>query len=521
LKFNNIMKLKKLKFQISAVLIVMVLSYSVKAQFRDAVIPGINAGLTPVAVVNNGNDILDHNNSTYHVTVWDDANGINAGFHWKYGSLSGVTMIGAGMQVIDPDICLVKSNTGAIYAVVVFFDNIQSSFIMQSFQWNASQQQFTLISSYMLAPGNYNSAINIASNDNGEFAIVWDDAGGVIRMAIGRAQVTVPSVVQIGQSLFVDLPNGSQPDVCLYRQASNNYRQVNVVFKHPGGYLEVSFYRWNDLLAGIINPVPYFRSEMPDLEYQNPRIACPGSVGGNNADFTVVTEDTDGNSTWYIKVFNNNMCCTPNFGSYIYNNGSTSNSPYNTTDIPNTKPVVAYDNQYNMIWVGWNMDNSYGLLSAPGASFGSFPVAMAAGKRGRLEPQARYLYVPSGITFGSNTGLLSVSGTRSGTALFSWFDAGSSEMYYKTYTHTVNAQQLRQSGQSFGDWLNENINSGEINITVYDITGKLVLSVSSYPSDIHENLTTKLLTMPRGMYAVIANGKNVSGQFTGKLLAGN
>lgn len=450
-------------------------SHTATGQFRDAIVPGISYGVTPISAQNSGNDILDVGNTTYSVNVWDDANGPNSGFGWKVGNVIGFTPIGSGSLVTDPDIALVKSNAGTVYALVVFHDGNLSRFVMESYQWNVAQQQFTALMPVNLASGTFHRSINISANDNGEFAIVWDEPGELVRLAIGRAQTSIPVIIPIANAPYLDLMGGSMPDVCFYRNSVSGYKQVDVVFRHPFGYLEVDFYRWSDLIAGINSPIPYYRSSMPDLAYRNPRIACPPAQGSNQNDFTVVTEDTDGNTTWLIKVINSNMCCQPNFSAYVYNDGATGNSPYNTTDVPNIKPVVSYDNAYNMVWVGWDIDNSYGLLTAPGAAFGSFPIALTANKRGRLESQSKYLYVPTGVSFGTNTHMLAVSGSRSSTALFTYMDGSNNQAYFKNNPHVLNTPQLRTASNStLGEWIEKLHDDSQLKVTWFDLSGRLV-----------------------------------------------
>ena len=492
------------------------IGHRVEAQFRDAAIPATSFGISPIQPMNMGNDIMDVAGVSYSVTVWDDPGGPNNGFGWKSGTVQGYTPIGLGSQVMDPDIALVKSNSGVVYAVAVFYDNAQSRFMMESYQWNPNQQQYVSIGSIVLAPGTFHRSVNIGANDNGEFAIVWDEPGDLVRLSIGRAQTGPPAIVPIGTTSFIDLLPGSQPDVCVYRNASSNFRQVNVAYRHPAGYLEVDFYRWSDLLLGVVNAVPYYRSSMPDLAYNNPRIACPGSQGSNQNDFTLVTEDTDGNSTWYIKVMNSNMCCTPNFSAYIYNDGS-GNSPYNTSDVPNNKPVVSYDNAYNMVWVGWEIDNSFGLLTAPGAAFGKFPVVITGNKRARLETLSRYLYVPTGVSFGSNSGLLSLAGSRSTTALFSYADGSNQQTYYKNYQHTLNASQLRSGSVNLWEWM-ETLNHGnDVTVEIFDLTGKSVTSFNTNSNELSIASFKRDHQLVSGLYILRVIEKSNGQSFNGPL----
>jgi hypothetical protein len=454
------------------------------AQFRDAATPSYSSGTSPIFCENTGNDNLKFNNNQFEVSVWEDNMGGNSGMMWKVGNLSGVTQIGNGSDIVDPDVCLVKNALGNVYALVVYFHAGMNEFHMQEFYWNPPVQQFTSSNTVVLSPGMFGNSINIASNDVGAFAIVWDEPGNLIRMVTGLTSGASPPVLSNGGNFF-DLAPGKAPDVCVYRDGQTNYSQVNVTYIEPTGYILVDFYSLTELVNGILNPDPFYRSPAPDLIYQNPRIACPSSSAGNANDFTVVCEDTDGNSTWLIKSFNSNACCTPPFNLMIYNDGTTGNSPFNLSNVPNFKPVVTYDDQYLMTWVSWNVDNSWGLISSPGATVSTFPVAVAANRKALLYPNTSYYYVPEGNNFGSSSFAVSLSGNKSDKAFFTYYNEVNFDVYAKSILHTQFPLQLRamvpEINYDLSEWLSElqyQQHSDHINysINVIDLSGRLIYS---------------------------------------------
>lgn len=492
-----------------------------QAQFADGLLPSYGYGLSPIFSSYTDNDIQDVAGVTFEVSVTDDQTN-NWIMGWRVGTAIGHIPLGPAPQIAKPSVALVKNASNTVFAIVVYFNPQTMEIYRQTFSWNASQQQFNQQSLVMLSPADVFSTLRIASDDNGFFAIVWDEPGQQIRLATGQATIGAPTMMNGGQAFPIDA--GEQPDVCVYRRASDNYRQVYVAYINVAQSISVDTYKYNDISNGIISPTYLYRTQVPDLMYKNPRIACPGSSFIALDSFTLVAEDTDNNSTWYIKGFQFN----PNLGNYfnfhIYNDGNTGNSPWNLTSVPNTKPVVAYNPTADYVWVAWDVDNSWGLLSAPGAAMAKFPVALSLFRDAGIYAGANFLYVPNNVTFFTDVTSVSVAGNKSSKVLFTYCDNNNNELLSKTVNHQTNAPHLKTIS-NLNDWITliqNSSSSQKITITWFDLSGRVVrvftgdvesmLSVNNQPGNV----------MAPGVYMIRAESSdNNTPAFTGKYLNHN
>jgi WD40 repeat protein len=146
-------------------------SYS---QFVGASASETNTGVS-VYVSNTGNDILTDGDFTFKVSVWSDLNA--PGIGWYVYDQAGVNTYtgnnGFLSGTIDyADVCLVKEGSD-IFAVVAWADAQNSCWYSECFQWTGSA--FTWISYGFLFSGTFGTTVNIDSDDNGHFVIVFDD----------------------------------------------------------------------------------------------------------------------------------------------------------------------------------------------------------------------------------------------------------------------------------------------------------------------------------------------------------
>jgi hypothetical protein len=499
------------------------LSGPVRAQFQDALIPDEMAILAPVFAQNTGNYIMDVSGTTYAVHVWDDPNGPFAAMEWKVGTAAGYALIDPLSGVLDPDVCLVKNGAGVVYAIVAYFDVLSNQFKMRVFNWAAGMQQFNGSTPIVLTPGQYGSAISIDANDAGDFALVWDQPGQMIQMAFGQALAGTPPALTFPGTAF-NLDAGDMCDLSLYRDAGSSSKVVHVAYRNSGGFIVVDTYTFADLLTGLLTPLQSFRSPAPDLVFRYPRIDSPTSGIGADTDFTVVVEDSDNSGTWYIKGFNSHSCC-PGFESYIYNDGITGNSPYNLTDIPNTRPVVTYFNNGDGMTVGWNLDNSFGLLAAPGAAMARQPIALSCDKQANAYPSAYFLSISPIVTTGSQIGILSISGKYSSNALFTYLNTGINNIQYKMVPHVSNAPNLKtvESG-SFYHWV-ESLNRGvdaethQVTVQTFDVMGRLVFSYTGSVARLMDIWTTFTDSCRAGVYAISGDAGKNENRFSGKIFS--
>jgi hypothetical protein len=311
--------------------------------------------------------------------------------------------------------------------------------------------------------------------------IVWDEPGMIVQSINGATTVGGSPNLNLG-GVVLQLESGHSPDVCMFEN-SFGYRQADIAYISPQGNIVVDFYRITDLEAGMVQVTNGYRSPAPDLMFRYPRIACPSSLIGDQEEFTVVAEDTDGSSTWYIKGFNSSICCNPQFNLTIYNDGSTGNSPFNLTDFANTAPVVAYDRNYFFIWVGWTFDNSAGLLPAPGAVKAISPLVIITDRQAQTLAAQDYLYVPTNIFMNNIYSKLSIAGRYSTNNLLTYLNGQTNSIYTKSYIQNPLPVNLRQSSTTdVLSWLQEASLSDREYFTyrmmVYDLSGRKIATLN-------------------------------------------
>jgi hypothetical protein len=471
--------MKKQKLFVCTLLLAIILTSEVRSQFADAVVQAYSSGISPVLSSVTGNDIQDVAGVTYEVSISDDQSS-NSFLHWRVGSSIGFVAISQGAALTQPDVCLVKNGANQVFALVVYHVPSTSEYWLQRFGWSQATQTFTFQTQNLLAQGSIANTLQIASDDNGTFAIAWDEPGDQIRMVAGNTPSgSVPQLFQGGQ--VYNLPPGSYPDVCVFRSSITGDNQVHLVYVNSGGSLTVDTYTISGLLSGAPNPTEIFRAPVPDLEYRNPKIACPAPSYGKKEDFTVVVEDTDGNSTWYIKGFNNNFNSSALISQHIYNDGVTGNSPWNLTLVPNTKPGAAYDQTGDAIWVTWNVDNSLGMITSPNASYGKFPVAINGGKKANIAPGSKFLNIPANIQFGADIDHVSIAGHKSSKVMFTYNDKNQAQIFSKSLPHSSNAPNVRihRNANDLNSWIQNALlisDSHEISVIteLKDLSGKTV-----------------------------------------------
>lgn len=513
--------MKRLLKVVWALIIGMGLPCIATAQFADAIIPEYSYGVSPIISTYTDNDIQDVAGVTYEVSVTDDqANNCILG--WRVGSSIGYVTLGPAPQIAKPSVALVKNASNTVFAIVVYHDPQAMEIYRQTFSWNASQQQFNQQSLVLLSPADVYKTLRIASDDAGFFAVVWDEPGQQIKLAVGQANIGAPAMMNGGQPF--PLEPGEQPDVCVFRRASDNLRQLYVSYINIALSISVDIYKYNDLVNGIISPTYLYRTQIPDLMYKNPRIACPGSTYAYTENCTIVTEDTDDNSTWYIKGFHVN----PNVGNvysyHIYNDGSTGNSPWNLSSVPNTHPVVAYSPSAEFVWVAWDLDNSWGLLSTSAAAMAKFPVTMSLFRDAGIFSGSNFLYVPNNVFSFSDITSVSIAGNKSSKVLFTYCNNIGNELISKTANHQYNAPHVR-TATNLNEWINlvqQSSSTTKITMTWFDITGRSVSEFSGDLGDLKHMSGISEKNLTNGVYTVRAVASDpLIPEFTGKFLKHN
>lgn len=504
----------KTLYKIAGLCLFVVLSLSLQkaiAQFQTAGAAEYASGATPVAPNNTGNDILDAGAVTYEVSVMDDINSVTSGLSWRTSSNQGYIPFQQPSFVMDPDVCLLKDAAGAIYAIAAYYvGGGVDNYFWEAFYFNPSFNQFlNVVPSSVFASGTFGTTLNIDANNIGDFIFVWDTPSQNIQVTTGKTLTgSYPAIYSTGINLVIG--TGKNPDVCMYNNSIND-KQVDIVYIAITNRIKVDFHRFDDLVNGINLASNVFISAPPDLLYHYPRIACPKYNTGTADEWTVVAEDNDGSSTWYIKGFNVNICCPhPPVSLTVYNDGNTGNSPFNLSDYPNLRPVVTYDNSYN-IWVGWNFDNSLGLITATGCIQAVYPIAVVCDKVARIHGGQNYLMVPTSVNANNTYNALSISGRNSTKNLFTYYMSPFNDVYSKTVLAFPIPPNLKpQSGNAGNDlftWLNqyvlnENLSEDDfyIHFKLYDITGKEMLSMKGTLTRCKDFINTGTENLPEGIY---------------------
>ena len=365
------------------------------AQFTNAVIADNVYSLTTYPSIVN-NDILDDGNNTYRVTAFSDAAGPRSGIMWECffagNNYSGDLPLnyysvysGAVVNYIDVSIAK-EINSNVIHALAVFSVNsiYGNQWLLEDFIWNGSAFiSNPSIPQWSIAYGNFGTTIHIDANTNGEFIVVYDDAGGNLYHITGFLAGGVNLL-----SVYTDQANSTFPDVTLSHDILwNTYVYESAIIS---GILTIN----EDPFSSVSIATFTNFSQLNNLGVivNRPRISSPNLLGGPN-EYEVVFECTNNARTYYeIRGYNNAAAV-----GYKYNIG-TFVPGGNTTSVPNHHPVVAYD-QYNHVNVGWVLDNSTGTIS--GAFQSHYPIVVPCDNTGTPTVSTYWETPRPGANFGN------------------------------------------------------------------------------------------------------------------------
>lgn len=322
---------------------------------------------THVTASHTGNDVLDDvsGGDTYRVSVCDNPAGNAPGLIYDVdynGNNYQTTDPFTERDAYDPDVCLVTGTNSVVYALAVYYSSNAGGCVFDVFEWTGSG--FSLLSSNTFSTV-YGNAVNIDSDNQGNFVIVLDDGSGRIYTCGGTAG-TGPSIARPIQRVDAALFNTglSDPDICIYQDGINT--KVYICYLYNTTTLYVSVTNLATATGGssyTAGPVTN-SSAASGYVLENPRIAC-GISSGNSNNFTVVYIEADRvNSLYYVKGITR---LSTSFISHIYNDAS-SYADLHTQ--PNINPVVAYDcrSSFN-IWIGWSFDDNGTPINSPVAFY--------------------------------------------------------------------------------------------------------------------------------------------------------
>jgi hypothetical protein len=442
--------------------------------------------LTPAATAT-GNDILDVSGDVYAVSVWDDPSSSDPGIGWRHipsggGSpIDGYSKFAQTTDIFDPDVCLVDYS-GNIYAIAVYCKRSSpDTYYWEVFLWTGGgTNAFVTQGANSFSSDTYNTTLNIDSDDNDHFAIVWDNTTPRCSIRTGYNNSGTPAL-----NGPAPVASGSSPDVSLNWDGVTEYVYVTYLNNSGNLNLDRATYAASPSFSNIISVSP-----QTSCTYYYPRVACPNS-SGSATDWTVVVEENDG-SNYYIDGFNNNSGSTRK----IYNDGNN-NSPANITSVPNHFPVVTYDDTSPRIWIGWTMDNSGGGIggSTPPTASDVYPIVLKCDNTATIPASSTYWEVPYYTNLTGNDGYdqLSLAGRYGADKLFLTFaDVVNSDVMHKiidpistaTQFKTVSGMMLNET--MAGKDLAINFPDGILTMSVFDITGKKVLMERGRGSQIQQ-----------------------------------
>jgi hypothetical protein len=466
---------------------------------------------SPAFVRNTGDDIIDDGSDIYAVSVWDDGASLNPGMSYEVKNGSGVftgTVSFFSNDVLDPDVCLVKDQTtNQITAVCVYYElTTGGTYFIQSFYWDNSLNQFLAgdLNQFYLG-SRYGYSLNIDGNDNGEFAVVWDDVNNAIYAMAGEMKSGNGSFFPNNFLWFSVGFVGTAPDVAIGFDGTDYIVYVTFIETSNGNLYVISDDLGN-VISGPFGGSINFQTSPPLGEYFVPRIACPNTSITSENWAVVLEERTLAN--FYIAGF---VCDNSNVVSYYYNDGS--NSPYlDISNVQNMHPVVSYDYQTN-IWIGWVYDNGSGIFTSGGfgaSCAATYPVMLKADIDGQVNgsiPVNDYWEVPTIFANGDYIDLLSVAAGRhcsnTDQMYLAYMDANN--LWVTTKMVTANAiASLRTHAN-----LTTSANNELVNVYVYDLTGRLNYYLTTNSSDLEREISNYLLTAPAAPYLLKTN--NVSG----------
>ncbi len=476
------MKTFNLKIQILITSILFVNSISAQ-DFIGPVTSDYNLGVSVVTRFVS-NDVLEYQGDIYRISGWDVTGNMTA-FAWEYNGNQGQEYLTNLPTTIGMDVALIE-DAGDIYAVVAYYDMINSDWIVEIFYWDPIMTGFyNYFGPYVFDSGNFGSTIHIDTNNNnwtgGDYAIVWDNDLNEIYCGIGNFASGGPIYYN------VLVAYGQYPDLSFYYDGANKI--IHISYVDLGGDLVVDDHNVNDILMNLSTPNSVL-SVSPTYQFSFPRIASPNGNNSSPGDWTVVVEDSDNSSTYLIVGYNNG-----NTNAIVYNDMSI--SIVDLKDTPNYYTSVTYDNNYpsDGIWVGWTWDNTYNIYS-PGYYNGmvddaSYPIVIKCDNTGipANGVSQEYWQVPNNLSPNDYYSFMALSGRFGNDELFSTYHyTTNGDIFCKPIPSISGAGSMKYASQNEISFATNEI----VIIDIYDTFGRRVNNFQSLYSDFQVKLYQKI-----------------------------
>jgi hypothetical protein len=513
----------------------MGLSNDLFAQFQAALISEEQVGLK-IDPQNTNCDNIQIGADRVMVTTFSDfGSPKQPGFSWKVEIAGGTwqyrgyTLLGSTIPSVNiyyPDIVLVKDIGGNqdLHALVAFFkdDGFQYGWYIEDFLYDSNTKQFNQNGIVNLDNGSgqrRGTTVNIDATDNGKFAVIYDDQAYRIFTVSGVLNDVANNGITINWDAItgrmIELGEiGRNPDIALYEKGGLTTAYATYINGSINFSLNVSKNDWSIFESGYFpygNRVIYPFRLTGALYY--PRIACPnGNMTLLGDQCTVVLHEIDNTRTNNSIIgYNSNTINT----KIVYNNGLYVTNG-NLTSVSNSLPVVTYDFS-NKVWVGWNFDNSSGLIA--GAKPNHYPIALLCNDKGIptfIAPNTRNLYyeVPTStyLNPGEGNNLLSIAGRYCEHLYMSYYNSFSKQINYKNvfpvtpFFRTTNDEN---NTSSIAEYFLNLEDDCIVEWKLFSLDGKLVSSNKTKKMDGYELILESIKEYDNGIFIIsIRNSEN-------------
>ncbi len=372
---------------------------------------------------------------------------------------------------------LTIDGTGDVHALVVYYSNAQNAYIIEDYVWGSSTFSINGSPQFIDYQNNFESAINIDSDYDGYFVIVWE---GQSTQILGMTGNVSSGALSLNSSSYIgSVGSGTFPDVCLSNHSNDSIHYCYL----ESGRLYVDMDSYSSLSMGVsANSLINSYTPLCTFAFGPPRIACPNPNVGNAMDWAMVVSEYKIGTAYNIYMYNNDFS-NGLVGPIICNDGTWFTSPPypDLTSEDNYNPVVTYDDQSN-IYVGWNMNNLSTILNTPGATWESiYPIVLLCGVNGPAT-NAPYWDVPQNGNNSEIRDYLSLSGKNAANyVLCSYYFNDGSDVETKSVLDSPNNPGLRTHPSSyFENSEQENLSKfkdyDNLNMIIYELTGRIVMN---------------------------------------------
>jgi hypothetical protein len=497
------------------------------AQFLPPVIPNVSSGLS-ITPWNLNNDIIDIGSDSYGITTYSVPSSVSAsGIAWN-ATVSSVTYTNSTPfsiytdvnDIYFPDVCLIydasNNELHAVAAYYVYFSTSTYAFQVEDFLWNGTAFISNGVTTLESGSGsNQGHSVNIDSDDDGNFVIVYDNGDYEVKAAAGSVNGGFNIIIYP----YVWAPDSKMPDVCIGNNNGNRYVCVSRIDVNSGDLFVDDADLGSFQAAGVYTSTTYLNPTFGLLYF--PRIAAPNYTTLGN-DFTVVVEEDDHLN--FVIYGINVVSTSPSV--YVYNDGSIiTGTGTNLTSIENLLPVVAY-NADQKVWVGWNVNNLSGNISggSNSAIAANFSVALFCDEY--ADPiSTEYWVVPDNLSNGDEYMYLALSSRHSASTTDLYLSYNNYSPYNELLTKRVTPgigslrekKPISESNTSINNFLLSIDQEQELFISIYDVNGRLILSDNANAIKVKEIIDDKSKLNSQSIYLVKLATLDNQAVFSGKL----